>query len=203
MVNPVVGSLLGVTLIVSVILILVAGRREDAGADRRTEARYLGALGYVVLFVGLLASYLLVRSLMDLVVDRARSNDVDYRRATQAGLVAVTAIAIFVFHYRRRNHLIAAGVYEAVAPTRVARAYFYGVCFTAMVLVLLSAPAAIYGIFRIIGPGVYGPGPHKIVRQMGIAELVSFAYLAVASLIIFRFALQRVERPGTPTTPVA
>lgn len=194
-------AVIAIALVVSVILILVAGRRDEAGAEHRTEARYLAALGYVVLFVALLASFEVVRSLMDLIVDRPRSNNVDYRAATQAGLVALTAAGIFVFHYRVRAQLATRGVFDMAAPNRVARAYFYTVCFTAVLLVLVSAPGAVYGIFRIAGPGVYGVGRSTVVRQVGVVDLVSFGYLALASLAIFWIALARGQQNEPATTP--
>jgi hypothetical protein len=199
--NAGIVGVLSAPFVVSIILILVAGRRDVAGAERRTEARYLGALGYVVLFVALIASYTVVHALMQLVVDRPFDSDnAHYRTATQAGLIAVVAIGIFLFLFRYRQRLVAEGVYEATAPSSVARAYTYAVCFTAMIIVLVSAPAAVYGVFRVIGPGVYGSGTSKIVRRTGFSELVSFGYLAVGSLLIFRAAWAR--RTPASVTPV-
>jgi hypothetical protein len=60
----------GVPLIVAVILVLVAGRREDDVAHTRTEARYLGAICLVAVFVALFATFGTVRGLTDLIVDK-------------------------------------------------------------------------------------------------------------------------------------
>jgi hypothetical protein len=200
--NRVILAVVGISLVVGVILILVAGRREDVGAANRAEARYLGALGYLFLFVGLLASFDMVLSLMDLVVDRPfHSDNANYREATTAGLVAIVALVIFVWHARRSETLAAEGVYEADAPSRVLRAAMYVVCFTAAVIVLISVPYAVYGIFRIIGPGVYGSGAHKVTRQVGIRDLVAFGYLALLAVLIFVTAWRRVTPARSAVAP--
>lgn len=61
----------GVPLVVAVILVLVAGRRDDDSAHTRTQARYLAAICLVSLFVALFAAFGTVRGLTDLIVDKA------------------------------------------------------------------------------------------------------------------------------------
>jgi hypothetical protein len=61
-------ALFGVPLLVAVILILVAGRKEDDAS--RTQARYLGTLIVALVFVTLFAFFGTVRSLSDLIVDK-------------------------------------------------------------------------------------------------------------------------------------
>jgi hypothetical protein len=53
-----------------VILVLVAARRDEDPAHTRTQARYLGAIVLVSLFVGLFALFGVVRGLTDLIVDK-------------------------------------------------------------------------------------------------------------------------------------
>jgi hypothetical protein len=62
--------LFGVPLLVAVILVLVAARRDDDAAHTRTQARYLGAVVIVSLFVALFAMFGVVRGLTDLIVDK-------------------------------------------------------------------------------------------------------------------------------------
>jgi len=61
----------GVPLVVAVILVLVAGRRDDDAAHTRTQARYLAAICLVSLFVALFAAFGTVRGLTDLIVDKS------------------------------------------------------------------------------------------------------------------------------------
>jgi hypothetical protein len=60
----------GVPLLVAVILVLVAARRDDDPGQTRTQARYLGAIVLVTLFVALFAAFGVVRGLTDLMVDK-------------------------------------------------------------------------------------------------------------------------------------
>jgi drug/metabolite transporter (DMT)-like permease len=63
----------GIPLLVAVILVLVAGRRDPDAAQTRTQARYLAAIGLVSLFVPLFALFGTVHALSDLIVDKGGS----------------------------------------------------------------------------------------------------------------------------------
>jgi len=63
----------GIPLLVAVILVLVAGRRDDDPLHTRTQARYLAAIGLVSLFVTLFALFGTVRALTDLIIDKEGS----------------------------------------------------------------------------------------------------------------------------------
>jgi hypothetical protein len=62
--------LFGIPVLVAVILVLVAARRDDDAAHTRAEARYLGAIVIVSLFVALFAMFGVVRGISDLIVDK-------------------------------------------------------------------------------------------------------------------------------------
>jgi hypothetical protein len=216
----------GIALIVAVILVLVAGRRDDDPAQTRTQARYLGSIMLVSLFVALFAFFGVARALTDLIVDKGdavtsasdgtanfpkelrdileqlpqsgssqggvasgdaigRSDDGDYRAAMQAGLLGVAALAVFVFHDRRGRRLVPADRFAEGGTARVARAALYGACFVAAVIALLAAAKGVYGIFRVIAPGITGNGSDDVERQRGIAQLISFGLLSGASVFIF------------------
>ena len=64
----------GVPVLVAAILVLVAGRRDDDSEHTRTQARYLGAIVIVSLFVTLFATFGVVRGLTDLIVDKQHSS---------------------------------------------------------------------------------------------------------------------------------
>jgi hypothetical protein len=61
--------LISAALVVAVITLLLAGRRDDDRAGVGPTARYLAAIGIVTLFVTLFASFAAVQALTDLVVD--------------------------------------------------------------------------------------------------------------------------------------
>jgi len=213
--------LFGVPLLVAVILVLVAGRKDADPANTRTQARYLAAIGLVSLFVTLFAAYGTVRALTDLIVDKdgveesvdlpesledvfedlpngggvfdlpgasadeLTDDDAAYRLAVQAVLLAVAAGLVFAFHDARAHRLVHGDDLDDSATGRVARAYLYGIAFIAALVVLVALAKAGYGVFRVIAPGVTGSGSEDVERQRGIAELLSFAFLAAGGAFIF------------------
>lgn len=215
----------GIALIVAVILVLVAGRRDDDPGQTRTQARYLGAITLVSLFVALFAFFGVARALTDLIVDKdvsatassvpipkelgdilkqlpngssipglgsggdsggvGTSNDADYRAAMGTGLLLVAALGVFVFHERRARRLVPRDSFAEGGTARIARAALYGACFVAAIIALFAAAKGVYGIFRVIAPGITGHGADDVERQRGIAQLISFGALSVASVFIF------------------
>jgi len=224
----------GVPLVVAVVLVLVAARRDDDEAHTRTQARYLGAIVIVSLFVTLFAAFGVVRGLTDLIVDKrpARSesavpreirdileglpglgnlpglgsgsaladDDADYRLAVQSAFLAVAAGVVLAFHDRRARRLVPPGRIDDSATGRVARACVYGVCFTAAIVVLVATAKAGYGLFRVVAPSVTGTGREDPERQRGIAELLSYAFLAGGAAFVFHRAwgwLPEQREPGS------
>jgi len=211
----VVAVLVGLAVVVATIVILVAGRREADPGAQRTLARYLGALCFLALFTTLFATYFAVAALSDLIVDHDRgesearqmlesnngdhmqglprfrtqvqpaSDDRDYRIAVQSGLVAVAAGVIFVLHRRRRDQLAARDEFDRSAAWRVDTTYLYAVCFTAALVIIFAAATGSYGVFRIIAPGVTALHGATTERQHGAAQLIAYAYLALAAAAVF------------------
>ena len=212
--------LFGIPLLVAVILVLVAGRKDDDPAHTRTQARYLAAIGLVALFVTLFAAFGTVRALTDLIVDKGGSersvdlprqledileslpngggidlpganaddlpnDDADYRLAVQSLLLAVAAGLIFAFHDQRAHRLVPGDTIDDSATGRVARAYLYGISFVAALVVLVALAKGGYGVFRVVAPGVTGSGSEDVERQRGIAELLSYAFLAAGGALVF------------------
>jgi hypothetical protein len=202
-----------VLVLVAAILILVAGRRDDDVGGTRTQARYVGAIAIITLFVALIAEFEVVRALTSFIVD-GHDDDALYRDALENGLLMFAASAVFFFHYRRELALAPVGRLPRGATGAVARATLYGVCFVAAVLALLAASKAVYAVFQIIAPGVFGgggggalpgglevpPGLEQLVgdigggfggvdgdvaRQQGVSDLLSYGVLTLGSLFVF------------------
>ncbi len=146
----VVGVLVGV----AAILILASGRRHEDTGGTRTQARYVGTIGIITLFVALIAFYNVVRGLSGFIVDGHDDNSI-YRHALENGLLLIAAGAVFVFHYRRSTELTPS---SRGATGAVSRVTHYAVCFVATILAFVAASKAVYGIFQIIAPGVFGTG---------------------------------------------
>jgi hypothetical protein len=198
----------GVLLIVAAILILVAGRRDDDTGGTRAQMRYVGTIGILTLFTVLFAAFAVVQALTGFIVDGHNDNAL-YRNALDNGLLALTAGVVFVFHYRRVVVLAPAGRLARGATGSAARAALYGVCFVAAIVALFAAAKAVYGVFQIIAPGVFGTGGNAIggglevppafqdflpgsgggggdvVREQGIADVLSYTVLTLGSVVIF------------------
>jgi hypothetical protein len=214
-----------IPLLVVVILILVAGRKDDDPDGIRTQARYLGAITIVAVFVALLAFFGTVHALTDLIVDKApragggsgipkalrdildqipgasqipglggshgggggvaHSDDADYRMAARTALLGIAASVVFVFHVRRARKLAPADGFPKQAPGRVARAALYGACFVAAIIVIVAATKGFYGLFKVIAPSTFGSGNDDVVRQRGISDVISFAFLGLGAAFIF------------------
>jgi hypothetical protein len=193
-----------VVLIVAAILILASGRKDEDVGGTRAQMRYVGTIGILTLFVVLFAFFAVVQALTGFIVD-GHSDNALYRSALDNGLLMLTAGVVFVFHYRRTAVLAPAGKLARGATGASARAALYGVCFVAAIVALFAAAKAVYGLFQIIAPGVFGNGAvggidvpagfdeflpelggsGDSVRQQGIADLLSYASLTVGSVLIF------------------
>lgn len=189
-------------LVVGVILVLVADRRDDDSAGFRTPARYLGAACLLSVFLTLLFAFGVVSQLSRFVVSddsssfgsdfetfgvgpSRESDDAIWRGAVQLGLLTVASAGVLVFHRRRRRELLAAPGFAESDASRVDRAYLYVACFLAVFLVLFAAYSAVYGLFRTIAPGVTAFHGGSGERERGIAQLISFAALAIGALAVF------------------
>lgn len=209
-----------IALVVSVILVLVAGRTADDRSQTRTQARYLGVITLVSLFIALFAFFGVVRSLTNLIPSEHHSSesipgipalegldveqiiedlpfdlpgleqrgpsytDEQLQHAIEFGLLLVAALGVFAFHNRRARALVSPDAFPGDATGRIARAALYGACAVAALVALFAAAKGVYGLFRIIIPGVTGDNSGA-ERERGVAQLITFGLLAGASTFIF------------------
>jgi hypothetical protein len=210
--------------VAGVILILVAGRRDADLDRRRTEARYLGAICFLAVFVTLFAAYAVAAELSSFIIDRTpergsfsytpleqipfatasarASNDAIWRGAVQASLLGAAAGGVLVFHRRRRRALLTTPDFSDSAAERADVAYLYTTCFLAAFVILVAAAYGTYGLFRAVAPGVTGLDS-DVERQKGIAQAISLAALGVGSYLVFlihwRERPEREESAPVPT----
>ncbi len=226
-----------VALVIAVILTLVAGRKDDDRAGTRTQARYVGVVALLSLFVALFALFGVVRALTNMIPgeqyefgrlttpyagsddgrgaipsledidlqdildqlpegvqtqlgfvpeqrDPQTYDDRQLELTIQFGLLFLIAAGVFAFHDRRAHRLAPKDRFPGDATGAVARAALYGACTVAVVVGIFAAAKGLYGLFRIIVPGVTGDNS-DFEREAGIAQLLSFGILAGVSKLIF------------------
>jgi hypothetical protein len=132
-------------------------------------------------------------------VQRYDPNDERIRSAVQAGLVAIAAGLVLLFHARRADELVHDPAFAEGPARRTYHVYLYAVCFVAILTTLVAGAVAVYGLFRIIAPGTSGFGPHNVERNDGIHQLVTSGVLGLVAGAIFHFHWRRVPRTATPT----
>jgi hypothetical protein len=113
------------------------------------------------------------------------------RQAIQSGLFLLAAGFVLLFHARRIRDLESDGSLVQIPIRRGYQAYLYAVCFVAVLVALVAGAFAVFGIFRIAGPGVVGFGSASAERNEGIVELATSGLLALAAYGLFRLHWRR------------
>lgn len=116
------------------------------------------------------------------------------REAVQAGLIALAAAAVLVFHGRRLRELVSDPGFQTSSAKRAYVAYLYAVCFVAVLAVVGAGAAAAYGLVRVVAPSVIATGPASLERDEGVVDVVANGFLALGAGLIFAFHWVRVRR---------
>jgi hypothetical protein len=224
----------GIIAVVAAILVLVAARHEPDTERQRTFARYVDTVNLLSVFVVVFAVYAIAADLSRFIVPErqrfgggpglldvaedsfsgsgldsfvSRGNDAIWRGAVQATLVLVAAGVILAFHRRQRRAMMAWSGFDTSSGARVDLAYRYAVCFVAAFVILMAMSFGLYGLFRVVAPGVAG-SYRSGGRQEGVAQAISLAVLGLAALAVFRvhwtrdgLALRRIPTAGAPASP--
>ncbi len=129
----------------------------------------------------------------------ATDNNANYTAAVQSALVALTAGAVFAFHYRWRRQLADAAADRSPAR-RVERTYLYGVCLVGALIAAYAAARSLFGVYQIIFPGTAAAGSSDVTRAEGISSLLSYGLLAAGAGAIFWSGWTRVAPAAAPAT---
>lgn len=119
------------------------------------------------------------------------NNDANYTAIVRNGLVALTAGAIFGFHFRSRRAATAKKSFLGSPGARVERVYLYGVCLIAALVIAYATARSLFGIFEIAAPGV-ATGDGHVGTGIGVSDLLSYGVLALGGGAIFAGAWRQV-----------
>jgi hypothetical protein len=127
-------------------------------------------------------------------IDRFVADTRHVREAMQAGLIAIVALLVLLFHARRLRDLTKEPAFAEGPARRAFQAYLYAVCFVSVLTALGAAAAASIGLVNLIAPETAG----EFERNSGIRQFVTGAFLVLASSAVFRFHWRRASAFRTP-----
>lgn len=107
--------------------------------------------------------------------------------AVASGLVALGALGVLAFHRRRLQEALSERGHGLLA--RVMMTYRRLVSFVGVFIVALAGAVALFGVYRLIAPGMSGSSG----RSGGLEELIDAGYLALVSAGVV--LLHRPTRP--------
>jgi hypothetical protein len=178
------------------VIIVVANRADPDPSGRRPQAVYCFAVAFVTVTTSIIGSAVVVDALLQLVGSHSGSitNSVA-RAALLGGLIAVVSMMLLVAHLRRGLVLARADAGAASPSRRVGQSYVSAVSFVAVVSLLATTVIALYLLFAIAWPGVFGTFGS---RSSATRLLVVVAYLAVAASVV-RWTHRDLLPPGPQT----
>jgi hypothetical protein len=195
------------------VIVVVANRAEPDPSGRRPLSVYLFATSFVALIAAVVGSVTVVASLVQLIGSHPGVSlpgihpigDAAARGAVLGGLITLVSVVILVVHLRRG--LLFAGGEDDLGPSRrVAKSYVAAVAFLMVLVLLATTVAAIYLLFEIAGPGVFGSGGGRIPL---VRNLIVVAYVGVVAAVILRThrdlvapGLRFWKEPSTPPPAV-
>jgi hypothetical protein len=131
-------------------------------------------------------------------VERLDRNREHIRGAVQAGLIAVAAGLVLLFHWRRLRELIGEPGFAEGPARRTYQVYLYAVCFVSILALLAAGALAAFGLFRIIAPGTTDIGGGGFERDRGVSQFATNVFLALATSWIFVVHWRRTASFRTP-----
>ncbi|MGH2630963.1 MAG: hypothetical protein ACRDHI_10465 [Actinomycetota bacterium] len=131
--------------------------------------------------------------------------DAAIRTLVASGITAIVAFAVYRLHHGWRRTLVDAAGFGDSPASRTFQAFAYTVVLIFVVLFVVSAVKAGYGVFRVVAPGTSAVFSlsENAERERGIADIVSGVALAAASwwLIQLHWKLAGTLRGDTPQEP--
>jgi hypothetical protein len=209
---PSLGSAIFISVFGLIVLAVVTGaRREIDLTGSRARALYLYAVAFVSLVIAVFAISAVVAAIVRIILPShvpsipgfdsiSGTSDKEFtNEAVLGALIAIAALLIFRFHYRRIEEVLREPGWLDTPGARVRRGYIYLASFVWILIALFAGVGAAFGLYQIILPGTAGLGaPSDTVRDSGIVALISLGLLAAAAGVIFRAHWRRLSGIGPP-----
>jgi hypothetical protein len=137
------------------IIVVVANRADPDPTGHRPQSVYYFAVSFVTLVTTIIGTIVVVFSLVQLIGNHGPGlGDATARAAVLGALIAVASGALLRTHLQRGVNLTRS---EGADPSkRVGQSYVSAVSFLAVLILLVVTILAVYLVFALAGPGVFG-----------------------------------------------
>jgi hypothetical protein len=151
----VLGLFFFLTIVGLVIIIVVANRADPDPTGRRPQSVYYFAVSFVTLVTTIVGSIVVIVSLIQLIGHHSGGvGNATARAVVLGGLITIASGVLLRIHLRRGLDLVGT---EVTSPSRrVAQSYISAVAFLSILILLAVTIFAVYLIFVLAGPGVFG-----------------------------------------------
>jgi hypothetical protein len=175
---------IGVAIVGLFIIIVVANRAEPDPTGHRPQSVYFFAVSFVTLVVTIIGSMVIVFSVVDLVGRHSGIGNAIARAVVIGGLITLVSGALLWIHLRRGVALVGP---DAASPSRrVAQSYVSAVAFLSILILLGVTIFAIYLVFALGGPGVFGSFGGRTPALRVLIDTVYVGLVAGAVLLTHR-----------------
>ncbi len=214
-VSSLIGLVLGVLSVVillgilgAFVVIVVANRAEADPTGRRPLVVYLFAVAFITIWTALIGATAVVSSLVQLIGTHPQVfggaihpiGDAAARGVVLGGLVLIFSLGAFVLHFRKGIELADAQGQSSSPAKRCEQSYVAAVAFISVIIIFLSLIVAIYAIFQILAPGVFGgAGSVSTVRYLLDAVFIALASGAILWRHLMLASPQLWTGRGTPS----
>ena len=190
-----VGIVVGVLALVLIlgivgafVVIVVANRADPDPTGRRPFVVYLFGVAFITLWTALMGAATVVSSLVQLIGSHTGISggsihpigDATARGVVFGGLVLFASVATLVIHLRKGMALATIGEQPSSPAFRCAQSYVSAVAFVSVLVTIIAGVTAVYLIFQIVAPGVFGgTGRVPVLRHFLDASYVALAAGAI------------------------
>jgi hypothetical protein len=176
---------IGVAIIGLFIIIVVANRADPDATGHRPQSVYFFAVAFVTLVTAIVGSIVVVFSLVDLIGRHSPGiGNAVARAVVIGGLITLLSGALLRIHLRRGVALV--GSDPASPSRRVAQSYVSGVAFLSVLILLVVSILAVYLLFALGGPGVFGSFGGRTPALRDLIDAVYVGLVAATVLLTHR-----------------
>jgi hypothetical protein len=207
----VLGLFFFLTIVGLVIIIVVANRADPDPTGRRPQSVYYFAVSFVTLVTTIVGSIVVIGSLIQLIGHHAGGvGNATARAVVLGGLITIASGVLLRVHLRRGLDLVGS---ETTSPSRrVAQSYVSAVAFLSILILLAVTIFAVYLIFVLAGPGVFGSLGGRTNAWRALLDAVYIGALAAVVLqthrnlvspgLQFLRPIRGANTPGVTPPPV-